>query len=308
MGRTQGWNRYGYLQGNPLNAWDPSGYKKGQVSWYNGPDSVPPPWERQGDRTIYNDVGAFYAHLAGGFNGLSAGPEMGPRADVWNLRRDWTPTGTGTGTPPPPADPPADPPGPGPDTPFPTGTPSQSVDTAGACRQRDPFLEAQVRQDPANGMSVLFDGAYPTMTRSFDFSLGLAISGTTQYVADFRSWTVHEISNVSIGGGGRAALWLGSGRGTFWASDIDDQHWGFGGEGSINAALGVVGIGFQADGTALLPGGTFVQRGGFGLIDVGWSVAGSISRYVRGWSLGEVPLSVRQWFAEEYNKACSSSP
>ena len=69
----------------------------------------------------------------------------------------------------------------------------------------------------------------------------------------------------------------------------------------------VVGIGFQADGWGIFPGGTFVQRGGMGVLDAGADVAANLSRYVRGWSLGEVPPGVRQWFAEEYNKACGSS-
>lgn len=136
---------------------------------------------------------------------------------------------------------------------YPRMNQGPSLGDPSTCPQRDPFLEAQVRSDPANGNIALYDGAYPTMTRSIDLALGVALSGTTQYVADFRSWTVHEISNVSIGYGPRAALWLGAGRGTFFASEADAGQWGLSPEVSANGAFGLVGIGFQADGWYPIP-------------------------------------------------------
>ena len=39
-GRTQGWNRYAYVHGDPLKSWDPSGYTEVIVAWVNG-DKVP---------------------------------------------------------------------------------------------------------------------------------------------------------------------------------------------------------------------------------------------------------------------------
>ena len=162
------------------------------------------------------------------------------------------------------------------------------------CVQRDRDAENQVRQDPANGNTVLRDGFYPTTTRSFDLALGVAISGTTQYVADFRAWTVHEISNVSVGYGPRAALWLGRGRGVCTGrqkpmlgtgvsrpKSAPMPHW----DSLASDFKPMVG----ASSPAVF---TLFNAAEWASLDAGADVAANLSRYVRGWSLGEVPPGV----------------
>ncbi len=137
------------------------------------------------------------------------------------------------------------------------------------------------------------------MTEGLDFALVVSISGNSTYVADFRSWTVHEFTSVSFGLGARAALWVSRGKGSFYASYADSDIWSISPEVTGNLAIGPFGGGVQANGWGVIPGGSIVGRGGIGVIDAGVSLSASIGRYVRGWELREVPENVRRWFADE---------
>lgn len=114
-GFTQSFNRYSYTSNNPLHATDPSGFdERGQVNWINH-DAPPSPVDNMGAYGYTMGSNTFFSMgLVGGF-GINVNPGgIGPRADLWSLRRDWTPQGA---EPFPPG------PGPGPTPTPPGGTP-----------------------------------------------------------------------------------------------------------------------------------------------------------------------------------------
>jgi hypothetical protein len=114
-----------------------------------------------------------------------------------------------------------------------------------------------------------------------------------------------QFTSVSVGGGPRAALWSGRGTGDYFAYRADEGQWSVGGELTFNAGVGPVGVGVQANGTGILPGGSVIGRGGFGLVDAGGSVALNVETCARGWAPSEVPPDVLRWFISEFHKACA---